>query len=210
MFKDKRLDDFIKLPDPDDSIDFFETVKRLSEKYWSTTDINKELYGFQIQKNTKWKDGLTDNQIADFEEHLKIEFPKGLRNFYKTMNGLDKPGVNVFGSDGNEHTFSPVYYSYPDDIEVIEEKIEWILESNNLTNDKLTTDNIPKIFPVTGHRFIVLDDNMQILSMYGDDIIYWAENISKLIANDIFGNIYNVDDFESNPANAKSVKFWLE
>src|SRR5690606_2458310 len=136
MFKDKRLDDFIKLPAPDDSIDFFETVKRLSEKYWSTTDINKELYGFQIPKNTKWKPGLTDNQIADFEENLKIEFPKGLRNFYKTMNGLDKPGVNVFGSDGNEYAFSPVYYSYPDDIEVIMEKMEWILESNNLTTGK--------------------------------------------------------------------------
>ena len=46
--------------------------------------------------------------------------------------------------------------------------------------------------------------------MYGDDIIYWAENVSKLVANDIFDNIYNVSDFESNPANSKSVKFWLE
>lgn len=210
MFRDRRLDDFIKLPNPDDSIDFFKTVKRLSEKYWSTTDINKELYGFQIQKNTKWKEGLTDNQIDDFEEYLKIKFPKGLRNFYRTMNGLDRPGVMFTENDGTEHIFSPVYYSYPNDLEVIKEKIEWTLESNNLTNDKHDTDNIPKIFPVTGHRFMVLDDNNQILSIYGDDIIYWAENISKLIANDIFDNIYNVDDFESNPTNARIIKFWLE
>jgi hypothetical protein len=210
MFKDKRLDDYIKLPDPDDSTDFFETVKRESEIYWATTDINKRLYGYQIQRSTKWKDGLTNNQIDDFEKNLNIKFPKGLRNLYKTMNGLDKPGINVYGSDGTEHTFSPVYYSYPDDIEVIKEKIEWILEANNLTSDKLNTDNIPKIFPVTGHRFVILDDNNQILSMYGDDIIYWAESISKLVANDIFDKIYNVEDFESNPANAKSVKFWME
>ena len=210
MFRDKRLDDYIKLPEPDDSIGFFETVKRLSEKYWAANDISKKLYGFQIQKNSKWNDGLTDNQIDDFEENLKIKFPIGLRNFYKTMNGLDKPGINVYGNDGTEHTFSPVYYSYPNDIEEIAEKIKWILESNDLTNDKLVTDNIPKIFPVTGHRFIILDDNNQILSMYGDDIVYWAENVSKLIANEIFDNIYNVDDFESNPANAKSIKFWME
>lgn len=210
MLKDKRLDDYLKLPEPDDSIDFFETVKRLSEKYWTTTNINKRIYGFQIQRNTKWKDGLTDNQIDNFEKSLKIKFPTGLRNFYKTMNGLDKPGRNVYGNDGTEHTFSHLYYSYPDDIEVIKEKIEWILESNNLTNDKLDTDGIPKIFPVTGHRFIILDDNNQILSMYGDDIIFWAENISKLIATDIFDNIYNAHDFESNPTNAKTVKFWLE
>jgi hypothetical protein len=125
------------------------------------------------------------------------------------MNGLDKPGINVYGNDGTAHTFSSVYYSYPNDIEVIKKKIEWILGSNNLTNDKLDNDNIPKIFPVTGHRFITLDDNNQILSMYGDDIVYWAENISKLIANEIFDKIYNVDDFESNPINAKSIKFWL-
>lgn len=210
MFKDRRLDDYIKLPEPDDSTGFFETVKRQSEIYWATTDINKGLYGFQIQRNTKWKDGLTDNQIDDFEKKLNIKFSKGLKNFYKSMNGLDKPGINVYGNDGTEHTFSPVYYSYPDDIELIKEKIEWILEANNLTSDKLNTDNIPKIFPVTGHRFLILDDNNHILSMYGDDIIYWAESISKLVVNDIFDKIYNVEDFESNPANAKSVKFWLE
>lgn len=210
MFKDKRLDDYINLPDPDDSTGFFETVKRQSEIYWGTTDINKGLYGFQIQRNTKWKDGLTDNQIDDFEKNLNIKFSKGLRNLYKTMNGLDKPGINVYGNDGTEHTFSPLYYSYPYDIVLIKEKIEWILEANNLTADKLVTDNIPKIFPVTGHRFVILDDNNQILSMYGDDIIYWAESISKLVVNDIFDKIHNVEYFASNPANAKSVKFWLE
>src|SRR5690606_13714639 len=137
MFKDKRLDDFIKLPDPDDSVDFFETIKQLSEKYWTTTNINKGIYGFQIQRDTKWKDGLTDNQIKDFESNVGIKFPTGLKNFYKTMNGLDKPGINIYGNDGTEHTFSPVYYSYPNDVEVIRKKIEWILESNNLTNEKL-------------------------------------------------------------------------
>lgn len=46
--------------------------------------------------------------------------------------------------------------------------------------------------------------------MYGDDIVYWAENISKLVANDIFENIYNAYDFESDPRNAKPIRFWRE
>jgi hypothetical protein len=209
MFKDRRLGDYIKLPEPDDSTEFFETVKRQSQIYWAATDINKGLYGFQIQRNTKWKDGLTDKEIDDFGKKIDIKFSKGLRNFYKSMNGLDKPGINVYGNDGTEHTFSSVYHSYPNDIEVIKEKIEWIL-ANNLTSEKLNTDNIPKIFPVTGHRFLILDDNNQILAMYGHNIIYWTESISKLIVNDIFDKIYNVEGFESNPANAKSIKFWFE
>jgi len=44
--------------------------------------------------------------------------------------------------------------------------------------------------------------------MYGDDIIFWTENLSKLIANDIFDNIKNVTDFENNPNYAKPIKFW--
>lgn len=210
MFKDKRLDTYILLPEPDNSLGFFETVKQLSEKYWSTTSLNKKLYGFQVQPNTKWKDGLTDKQIEDFENVLDIKFPTVLKNFYKTMNGLDKPGINVYGNDGTKPTYSPLYYSLPDDIEVIKKNIEWILKSNNLTIEQLDKQDIPKIFPLTGHRFLILDGNNQILSMHGNDIIYWAENISKLVVTDIFDEIYNVEDFESDPANAKRVKFWLE
>jgi hypothetical protein len=210
MHKKDRLDDYVKLPDPDDSIDFFKAVKQLSEEHWTTTDISKGIYGFQIQKNSKWRRGLASIDIEEFENELKIKFPRSLKNFYQTMNGLDKPGINVYGNDGTQHMYSPVYYSYPDDLEVIKDRIEWILEANKLTASQLEKNGIPKIFPITGHRFLILDDNNQVLSMYGDDIIYWAENISKLIANDIFGNIYNADDFEINPTDVKRVKFWLE
>jgi hypothetical protein len=50
-----------------------------------------------------------------------------------------------------------------------------------------------------------------ILSMYGDDIIYYADNLSKLLANEIFsGVIYNVSDFESPPQTQPEIKFWLD
>jgi hypothetical protein len=49
-----------------------------------------------------------------------------------------------------------------------------------------------------------------ILSMYGDDIVYYAENLSKLLANEIFaGVLYNVSDFESPPQTQPFIKFWL-
>ena len=47
--------------------------------------------------------------------------------------------------------------------------------------------------------------------MYGDDIIYYADNLSKLLANEIFsGIIYNASDFESPPQAHPEIKFWLE
>ncbi len=207
IFKKKELPDYYyQLPLPNDSVNFFTAIKHLSEKYWSECDINPDIFGFQIQNGTKWKKGLAENELADFQAELNIEFPEELKNFYRTMNGLDKKGINVFGSNGTEPNFNPIYYSYPDDLEQIREKINWIYESNDT---EIENAEIPKIFPVTGHRFIILDNNNQILSMYGDDIIFWSENLSKLIANDIFDNIKNVTDFESNLKYAKPIKFWL-
>lgn len=200
----------INLPTPTDKLEFFETVKSLSNIYWADTGINKEIYGFQIQKGSKWRDGLTDNEIINFENELGYKFPDGLRNFYKTMNGLDKTGINIFGNSGHEFSYGPIYYSYPDDLQIIKDNIEWIYEAKNVTTDKLIQDGISRIFPVCGHRFILVDDPKQrVLSMYGNDIIAWSDNISKLIATDIFDNIYNASDFESNP-NDFDIKFWLD
>jgi hypothetical protein len=204
--KKKNPDNYYHLPIPNNSIEFFKRIKSLSEEYWNNSDINPNIFGFQIQKGTKWKNGLSENELSDFQTQIKIEFPEELKNFYRTMNGLDKKGINIFGSNGSEPNFNPIYYSYPENLEKIRENINWIYESNGV---KVENIEIPKIFPITGHRFLILDENNQILSMYGDDIIFWSENISKLIGTEIFENIENISDFKSNPTFVKSIKFWL-
>ena len=48
------------------------------------------------------------------------------------------------------------------------------------------------------YRFMLIDiRGNSILSMYGNDVIYWADNLNKLLANELFENIYNVHDFEN-------------
>jgi|SRR5688572_18621104 hypothetical protein len=74
MFKDDSLDNYVNLPEPNASIEFFEAVRRLSEEHWAAMDINKRVYGFQIQRNTKWRIGLTDifhniYNVSDFESN---------------------------------------------------------------------------------------------------------------------------------------------
>jgi len=49
-----------------------------------------------------------------------------------------------------------------------------------------------------------------ILSMYGNDIIYWADDLSQLLANELFGNIHNVHEFESKKYSKIDIKFWLD
>ncbi|HVY75243.1 MAG TPA: SMI1/KNR4 family protein [Puia sp.] len=162
-----------------------------SEKYWEQIEL-EVCWGFQIQPGIKWKEGLSEQQLNDFQKKLRLQFPESLKNFYKMMNGLDKPGLN---NNGNEKDveFSPTFYSYPDDIEKMKSKIQWILEDNAVTNEAIRELNIPSIVPYYAHRFLIIDKEELVLSMYGSDIIFWADNLSKGVATDIFHNRYKVD-----------------
>jgi len=201
--------DYITLPTPDNTIYYFQTIKNLSEQYWSVTQPNKNIYGFQIQENTIWNPGLSDADLQQFQDAIGFTFPEPLKNFYKVMNGLSKPGINLYGSDGTKPILNPVFYSYPQDLEEIKNLIKWIYDANLVLENDLSELNISRIFPVCWHRFVLIDvSGNPILSMYGDDIIYWSDNLCKLLANELFENIYNVHDFESKISN--DIPFWLD
>ncbi|MCO5238380.1 MAG: SMI1/KNR4 family protein [Chitinophagaceae bacterium] len=212
LFRKKDNIDWVTLPQPDDTVSFFETVKKESEIFWADTSPNKGIYGFQIQQDSKWRQGLNDTELQEFENSIGFSFPTPLRNFYKTMNGLTKQGINLYGNNGTQPAFRSVFYSYPDDLKLIQEQIEWIYEATSVKKEDLESLNVSRIFPVYGHRFMLVDiPGNPILSMYGDDIIFYAENLSKLLANEIFsGVIYNVSDFESPPNSQPEIKFWLD
>ncbi len=90
------------------------------------TQPNKNIYGFQIQENTTWKPGLSEADLQKFQNVIGFAFPEPLRNFYKVVNGLSKPGINMYGSVGTKPTFSQVFYSYSQDIDKIKELIKTI------------------------------------------------------------------------------------
>ena len=135
-----------------------------------------------------------------------------LWNFYKTMNGLTKPGINLYGNSGTPPAFRPVFYSYPDDLQNKKKNIDWIYEATSVRREELEGLGVSRIFPVFQHRFMLVDiTGNPILSMYGDDIIYYAENLSKLLANEIFeGVLYNVSEFESPPQTQPVINLWLD
>jgi hypothetical protein len=46
--------------------------------------------------------------------------------------------------------------------------------------------------------------------MHGNDVIYWTESLSKLLGTELFSNVYNAYDFETNPKNQPDIEFWLD
>ena len=123
------------------------------------------------------------------------------------MNGVDTLGINIHGDlDTDSPTYKPTFYSYPDDLELIKNQISWILESNGVSTADLNQGKAPYIFPFFGHRFIIIDQNEHVLSMYGNDIIPWEYNLARAIAKDIF----KFTNGQNNLSNFQPVKFWLE
>lgn len=163
----------------DDSLKSFELIKNESEKLWKD-HLDNPLH---IQEGSKWNKGLTEEELISFQYEMGFEFPRSLKNYYRTMNGLDKPGIRYnYHEDENEPYFFPVFPAYPNDIELIKTRIGYVIEDNNITE----ANNAPKLFPSHSHRFLIIDQDGPVLSMVGKDIIYWAEGLAKSIAYDIF------------------------
>ncbi|WP_162127620.1 SMI1/KNR4 family protein [Flavobacterium phycosphaerae] len=163
----------------ENSMESFELIKRKSEEHWR----NKELdlcWGYQVQKDSIWRNGLSEKELDDFQKLVNIEFPQSLKNFYRTMNGLDKPGINLNGGE-EKPSYYPTFYSYPEDIPIIQKQIE-IAFSHNPKEIQANS----RIFPYFGHRFLDFTEKEKVLSIYFDDILDWEENLAKAIAKDIF------------------------
>jgi hypothetical protein len=127
------------------------------------------------------------------------------------MNGTDKLAINVYGNNGDAYAYSSSLYAYPRDLEQIQGLIEWIYTENQITPGELHQRGISRIMPVFAHRFMLIDvPGNPILSMYGNDILYWADNLSKLLANELVDNIYNISPYENNPGDHPHIEFWLD
>ena len=197
---------------PDNSISFFQSFKEESEKLWRKKHPNKNLCGFQIQQNTKWLPGLDDAAMGDFEKAAGFNFPNPLHHFYQTMNGLNKPGINLYGSNGAATAYRAVFYSYPNDIPLIQSQIRWIYEARAVNENDLKRSGISRIFPIYQHRFMLVDHpGHPILSMYGDDIIYYSDSLSELLVKEIFSGILpDASVPKHRSLKETGIEFWLD
>jgi hypothetical protein len=198
------------LQTPTNLNEFFHWLKKESEKQWENIEINKVIYGFQLQKGTKWLPGLTDAQITEYEKLLGFGFPEIYKMFLKCMNGMDKETINVYGESGESYKYGVGYYSYPRDINTVKENIDWICKEFKTTQQELDKKEIPHIVPIVSHRFLVMDrcETNPVLSMYGNDVVPYADSLNNFLFYSIFSE-FGESGQQPNLPNLK-VKFWLD
>jgi hypothetical protein len=203
----------IRLPEPNDSAQFFKQLKQHSEWYWAETDINPAQQGLQVQQGSVWNSGLDEAELEAFEKKMGMQFPPVLQNFYRCMNGLSKPGIETWGktpfwSGARNEVYYPVFFAYPNDLERMHYLLEWAYRENVVADEYLEKGLIPRLFPILGHTFLVLEkDHQPVITLTGKGIHYSADNLSKLLATTIFDNLQHASAFESV---RRPVSFWLE
>jgi hypothetical protein len=181
-------------------------LKKTSEQIWESVEIERGVFGFQTQRETKWLEGLMEEEIKDFESELGFQFPEIYKFYLRNMNGTDKPAKNIYGTE-EIVDFAPNFYSYPRDLEIIRDKIKWIYEEFAIDEDKVKREKIPHIIPIVGHRFLIADNCAEhpVLSMYGKDVIVYAPNLQSFFVGHVFRKDLNI-----STESAFEIKFWLD
>lgn len=204
---------------PENLNEFMLWFKHQSEKYFETIELEKDVAGLQHQKATKWEKGLTVQELTDFQNELGFEFPEELLEFYKTMNGTDLTGINVFAEQGLPYYYAPIYFSYPEHLTKIKELIQEILEIKGLTIEQMKEQKIPLIFPINEFYFMIFDNQTNpiyfLTSAYNrnknQNYIYgslWTYTLKSWLIKDTFNRTTHISDLEEFPDKKRVPNYW--
>jgi hypothetical protein len=200
--------------------EFLTSFKDQSEKHFAALELDKDAYGLQHQKGTRWRPGLTEQALCDFQREVGFEFPAELLAFYRVMNGTDLPGINIYGQSGLPYTYAPIYFSYPEHLPQIKQVIAERLSIKGLTVSKLKEEGIPLIFPINDFYFMIIDDqtnpvyfltpaykNHDIAQAYVYGSL-WTDSLQSWLIKDIFHRTDHLPDLEEFPARRRIPTYW--
>jgi hypothetical protein len=200
--------------------EFITLFKHQSEKHFAELELDREAYGLQHQKGTKWRPGLTEQELLAFQRAVGFEFPEELLAFYRVMNGTDLPGVNIYGEEGLPYSYAPIYFSYPEHLPQIKQAIEERLVIKGLTMSKIKEKGIPFIFPINDFYFMIVDKQTNPVyfltpAYKNHDInqayVYgslWTDTLQSWLVKDIFHRTDHINDLEEFRAKERIPNYW--
>jgi len=178
-------------------IDSVFAFKSASEEKWRNISIKGTSRGFQIQAQTRWNPGLTDETITQYEVAVGASFPPDFRMFLRCMNGTDIPAIDVRGSSGEPPRFAPGFYSYPRDLERIKANIEYVGQDGvqlaaTLEEQGFHLPDDAKLIPIFGHRYVVcfpILDSSPVLSIWdASDAIVYGRSLLAYLEKEVLSN----------------------
>jgi len=168
--------------------------KSISEVALANVSLEKNVWGFQQQKGTKWNAGLSEDDIQALEDKFGFKFPTQYVEMLKTINGFDTEHISIYPDGIASDEFQRRCYKYPDDFE----NVQWVIEMANqylkyakgaLEEDGITSNDIEGFVPLYGHRALVVfkDKSLSpVLSIWGNDIVVYGKSLKEYWCNEFY------------------------
>ena len=175
--------------------DFLTEFRRATEAKWHDLTIDPGLYGFQFQTGTRWNPGLSDQQIAAYQDLLGVRFPNDFDAFLQAMNGTNLPTHNVYGSSGYPSRKSVGLYSYPEDLEIVQSLIQRVNVDRDalmasLADEGFNLSRADGLVPIYAHRYLVCtaDLNRSVVLSVADayDAIVYGASLQNYLETEFF------------------------
>lgn len=170
-------------------------IKYKVEKKLQKIQLYSNIYGFQIQPESKLIKGISRKEIDNLEILFGFDFPWEYREMLLFFSNLDRPTISIHPEDESDIKYSKdnFFYQYPEDYE----KSRWIIDEINenksiaelvLTEAGFDTSKIVGYIPMHNHRVLVVFEDKYlspVISVWGADIIMFGNNLREYLKNEL-------------------------
>lgn len=166
-------------------------IKYKVEKKFEKIQLYNNVYGFQIQPNTKFRKGISRKEIDKLETLFGFNFPWEYREMLLVFSNLDTPMISIHPEDESNIKYSEdnFFYNYPEDYE----KSKWIIDEINENKEEaelalieggFDVSKIVGYVPMHHHRVLVVFEDKYlspVISVWGADIIMFGNNLKEYL-----------------------------
>ena len=166
-------------------------IKYKAEKKFKNIRLYNNIYGFQIQPNTKFTKGISRKEIDKLETLFGFNFPWEYREMLLVFSNLDTPTISISPEDNSVIKYSKesFFYNYPEDYD----KSRWLIDEieefktdaeTTLTEAGFDVSKIVGFIPMHNHRAVVVFKDKYlspVVSVHGSDIIVFGSNLKEYL-----------------------------
>lgn len=189
--------------------EFLEWFRSTTEMSWATYP---QPHGEGWQRDTRWTNPLSPNEIRNVEKRWGFEFPEDYRLFLSVLHTVDKhPRRRKWISEFESEVGPSIsFHNWLTDDGIIRERMGWPLEGLefDLKNNCLWLEEwgpkpealadrrevlksrilgAPRLIPIIGHRYLLGDPCLPgnpVLSVYQSDIIVYGNDLRAYLLNE--------------------------
>ncbi|MFB3388080.1 hypothetical protein [Flavobacterium sp. LAR06] len=174
------------------------TIKQIiykAEKKFKKIQLRDDVWGFQIQPNTKFIKGISRKEIDQLQILFGFDFPWEYREMLLIFSNIETNLISINPEDKLDIKYARenFFHQYPEDFEKLRGFIDQINENKFeaelvLTEAGFDVSKIVGYIPMHNHRALVVFEDKYlspVISAMQSDIIMFGNNLREYLKNEL-------------------------